>query len=166
MRTRRPNGFTLVEILIVVVILGILAAIVVPQFTNASNEAVKGALQSQLQTIDSQIELFRVQHQGAYPTDETALADGETAMGAGTDEASGFGWGVMVSNKYLKDAPLNGYTGSKVIEAGDQADSLGATRESTQGWFFDNSAGFLVFAAGYDPSTNLLAHEEGFPSGG
>src|SRR5689334_18593447 len=36
---RKPRGFTLVEILIVVIILGILAAIVIPQFTNASNDA-------------------------------------------------------------------------------------------------------------------------------
>ena len=55
MRMRARTGFTLVEILIVVVILGILAAIVVPQFTQASSEAIKGALQSQLQTINSQI---------------------------------------------------------------------------------------------------------------
>lgn len=167
MRTRRPNGFTLVEILIVVVILGILAAIVVPQFTNASNEAVKGALQSQLQTIDSQIELFRVQHQGALPNDDTSFtaaetAEGAVAVGSGTDEASGFGWGIMVSSKYLKEAPFNGYTGSAVIAAGDEADSLAATRDTDEGWYFDDSAGFVVFAAGYEPETNLLAHEEGF----
>ena len=39
MRNRVSKAFTLVEILIVVVILGILAAIVIPQFTNASQEA-------------------------------------------------------------------------------------------------------------------------------
>ena len=38
---RKPRGFTLVEILIVVIILGILAAIVIPQFTNASTDARK-----------------------------------------------------------------------------------------------------------------------------
>ena len=49
-RTRRA-GFTLVEILIVVIILGILAAIVIPQFTNASQDARESSLLSQLQTL-------------------------------------------------------------------------------------------------------------------
>ena len=64
---KRNTGFTLVEILIVVVILGILAAIVVPQFTSASQSAVKGAIQSQLQTISSQVELYRVKETGRVP---------------------------------------------------------------------------------------------------
>jgi general secretion pathway protein G len=68
----RPNqkhrGFTLIEILIVVVILGILAAIVVPQFTNASQEATSSSIRSQLQTLRGQIELFRVRNGGTLPT--------------------------------------------------------------------------------------------------
>jgi general secretion pathway protein G len=59
---RAKSGFTLVEILIVVVILGILAAIVIPQFTNASTEARESALVSNLQSVRSQIELFKIQH--------------------------------------------------------------------------------------------------------
>ena len=47
----RKSGFTLVEILIVVIILGILAAIVIPQFTNASQDARNSSLLSQLQTL-------------------------------------------------------------------------------------------------------------------
>lgn len=59
---KAKSGFTLVEILIVVVILGILAAIVIPQFTGASTEAKESALRSDLQAIRSQIELYKIQH--------------------------------------------------------------------------------------------------------
>jgi len=62
------RGFTLVEILIVVVILGILAAIVIPQFTQASTEAKQNSLCSDLQTLRSQIELYKVQHNDVAPT--------------------------------------------------------------------------------------------------
>src|SRR3954463_14664633 len=72
-RTRSNKGFTLVEILIVVIILGILAAIVIPQFTNASQDARKSSLSSQLQTLRSQIELYKMQHKDTFPT-ATGLA--------------------------------------------------------------------------------------------
>ena len=67
MYRRNSKGFTLVEILIVVIILGILAAIVIPQFTNASTDAKKNSLTSQLQTIRSQIELYKLQHNELLP---------------------------------------------------------------------------------------------------
>jgi general secretion pathway protein G len=70
------RGFTLVEILIVVVILGILAAIVIPQFTQASTEAKQNSLCSDLQTLRSQIELYKVQHNDNPP----ALATFENQM--------------------------------------------------------------------------------------
>ncbi len=63
----RKGGFTLVEILIVVIILGILAAIVIPQFTNASQDARKSSVSSLLQTIRSQIELYKIQHGDTLP---------------------------------------------------------------------------------------------------
>ena len=71
--SKSNKGFTLVEILIVVIILGILAAIVIPQFTEASNEARDSALVSDLQTLRSQIELYKIQHLGdALPGAGTA----------------------------------------------------------------------------------------------
>jgi general secretion pathway protein G len=73
------RGFTLVEILIVVVILGILAAIVIPQFTGASTEAKLSSLVSDLQSMRSQIELYKLQHNEAVPS-FTDAADPTGAM--------------------------------------------------------------------------------------
>ena len=66
-RGNKKTGFTLVEILIVVIILGILAAIVIPQFTNASTEARWSSTASLLQTLRSQIELYKLQHGDTLP---------------------------------------------------------------------------------------------------
>lgn len=66
-RTAR-RGFTLIEILIVVVILGILASIVIPQFTNASDQAAVSQARTQLQSMRSQCQLFRAQY-GYLPGD-------------------------------------------------------------------------------------------------
>ena len=65
-RTNR-KGFTLIEILIVVIILGILAAIVIPQFTNASKEAKQSALVTMVQSLRSQIALYKLQHNDNLP---------------------------------------------------------------------------------------------------
>jgi general secretion pathway protein G len=65
----RKSGFTLVEILIVVIILGILAAIIIPQFTDASTDAKQSSLDSNMQTLQSQFELYKVQHNDQYPWD-------------------------------------------------------------------------------------------------
>jgi len=61
------KGFTLIEILIVVIILGILAAIVIPQFSSASTQARTSALQSTVQTLRSQVALYKLQHGDTLP---------------------------------------------------------------------------------------------------
>src|SRR4051812_39621912 len=66
-RHRRHAAFTLIEILIVVVILGILAAIVVPQFTNASTMTRENSLKDDLRYIRSQIVVFRAHHRDVSP---------------------------------------------------------------------------------------------------
>ncbi|MBN1844899.1 MAG: prepilin-type N-terminal cleavage/methylation domain-containing protein [Sedimentisphaerales bacterium] len=81
----RASGFTLIEILIVVIILGILAAIVIPQFTEASSEARESTLVSNLQTLRSQIGLYKVQHNDEYPDTTQTSAEYEACMTSKTD---------------------------------------------------------------------------------
>ncbi len=59
---RRQSGFTLVELLIVAIILAILAAIVIPQFTETTTDARQSALRANLSAIRGAIALYRQQH--------------------------------------------------------------------------------------------------------
>ena len=63
-RRSRSHGFTLIEILIVVVVLGILAAFTVPQFSNATTQAEDAAAHSQLNVLRGQMALYWV-HEGS-----------------------------------------------------------------------------------------------------
>jgi general secretion pathway protein G len=108
--TRSPKGFTLVEILIVVIILGILAAIVIPQFTNASQNARESSLQSTLQTLRSQIQLYKLQHGDALPD----LVTDWTPLTAGTS----YGNPSQTFGPYMQSIPVNPMNGnSNVINA-------------------------------------------------
>ena len=68
------RGFTLVELLIVVIILAILAAIVIPQFSSSTTDANEAALDSNLNALRSAIELYKAQHNGVYPGAVAATA--------------------------------------------------------------------------------------------
>ncbi|MBT3199163.1 MAG: prepilin-type N-terminal cleavage/methylation domain-containing protein [Phycisphaerales bacterium] len=92
------KGFTLVEILIVVIILGILAAIVVPQFTEASSDAKLSNLTTNLQAIRAQLELYRLHHNGVYPAD---VAVGLTTKTDSDGNAGG------IYGPYMQQFPAN-----------------------------------------------------------
>lgn len=140
MRNTVRKAFTLVEILIVVVILGILAAIVVPQFTSASEDAQIGNVETQLQTIRQQIELFRVRHNGDYPG--IGGYSGELSAGALED------WGdfetngdlSMVSPDYLRSAPLNPRTGTVTVALENATAAAVPVASGDDGWWYNPEA--------------------------
>ncbi len=144
MRTRRTisKAFTLVEILIVVVILGILAAIVVPQFTNATQDAQGGNIQSQLKTLQNQIELYAARNNGAYPPAATF-------------------WDTLIQGGYIKAAPKNpAYTGAGDPSSITVADATGSAAAA---WVFTTSGAAApllpnnLYASNFNESTGRVS---------
>ncbi len=75
----KSKGFTLVEIMIVVAIIALLAAIAIPNLLRARMAANESAAQATLKTLSTACETFAVQNNGAYPANLLAL----TAPAAG-----------------------------------------------------------------------------------
>ena len=137
--SRTKRGFTLVEILIVVIILGILAAIVIPQFTNASSSAKVSSVQSTLQSIRSQIELYKIQHTDTPP----ALTLMWTALTGPTDTTGNTSTtvgGVFVNGPYLQQVPSNPMNGKSAIESV-------AAASTADGWYYTVNGGTYTFLA-------------------
>ncbi len=127
------KAFTLIEILIVVIILGILAAIVVPQFTSATEDAQLSSAKSTLQTVRSQIELYRVRNNGNYPAFPFA-ATVTSPGGWGDDTNNGF-----IGNDYMRSEPMNPRTGTSTVVAGTRAAALAFAASGDDGWFWDGA---------------------------
>jgi len=71
-RLHRQAGFTLIEVLVVVVILGLLAALIVPRIMDRPDEARVVAAKSDITAIMSALKLYRLDN-GTYPTTEQGL---------------------------------------------------------------------------------------------
>ena len=115
---RHRQGFTLVKVLIVVVILGILAATVLPQFTTANTDAQQAALVQNLQTLRSQIMLYKFQHGNVAPAfGATTSITFTNAMLLSTDSKGNTGAiGTLPYGPYLVgQIPANPFTGGKGI---------------------------------------------------
>jgi len=136
---RAKQGFTLVEILIVVVILGILAAIVIPQFTEASTEAKLSSLCSDLQTTRSQLELYKVQHNDLLPLPEAGGATWNRMTQytdiAGTVAAAKSA--VFCYGPYLMKVPVNQFNDKTTVGVD------GTAGDNSDGWNLISATGLL-----------------------
>jgi len=147
---KAKSGFTLVEILIVVVILGILAAIVIPQFTEASTEAKLSSLCTDLQTVRSQIELYKVQHNDVAPAFATFVAqmttysDIDGATNATKDPANGFIYGP-----YLQKIPVNQFNDKQDVNGNGTLDNTGLSND-VGSWEYDPTTGIIHADDSYD----------------
>jgi general secretion pathway protein G len=71
-RTRRQRGFTLIEVMVVIAILGILAALIVPKIMSRPDEARRVAAKQDIATVMQALKLYRLDN-GRYPTQDQGL---------------------------------------------------------------------------------------------
>jgi len=133
------NAVTLVEVLIIAMVLGVLAMVVVPQFSSADTDSRITMLQSNLADIRTQIRLYRRQHAGTFPSADRFVEqmtrpsrrDGTTGDAATEDFPFG---------PYLLAIPENPCTGGNSVGSGPMA---------TSDWFYDERTG--EFRANHHP---------------
>jgi general secretion pathway protein G len=130
--SRTRTGFTLVEVLMVAVILAILAVVVVPQFSDASTDVKTSALRATLQTVRSQLELYKAQHNGSYPPAPVGGVWKE--MTQKTNVSGATGGSDAKYGPYLQTMPINPV---------DDTTDVASAQDGTNGWAYDPSTGVL-----------------------
>ena len=73
-RSFRKKGFTLVEIVLVIVLIGILGAIIVPKFAGQTDKAKIAATKANIESIRSAIRMYQADHDGVPPNNMGDLA--------------------------------------------------------------------------------------------
>ena len=135
-RSVRQSGFTLVEVLIVVVIMAILAATIIPQFSDSTRDAKVSTTTFNLHTLRSQIELYKTQHNGVVPSgtlvELTVNTDADGNQGTG----STFPYGP-----YIREIPDNPFTNSNAITVIANDPAVAGDVTGNTGWLFNTTTG-------------------------
>jgi prepilin-type N-terminal cleavage/methylation domain-containing protein len=134
MQTKR-TAFTLVEILIVVVIMAILAATIIPQFTMSQQDAQISTATFNLQGLRSQIELYKAQHGGTPPLTLDKLTVRTNSSGTTGTDATAYPLGPYMLR--LPENPFNNKTGVDTLTTYPPT-AAGAT---TAGWLYHSTSG-------------------------
>lgn len=141
MNTKRGrSAFTLIEVLIVVVIMAVLAATVIPQFTSSTKDAQNSTVEFNARTLRAQIELYKAHHNGEYPavTDDSLpqLTSRTNASGVTGTDATAYPFGP-----YVAEIPKNPFNNKNTVKAvtGD-APTTGVAGDDF-GWQYNEETG-------------------------
>jgi prepilin-type N-terminal cleavage/methylation domain-containing protein len=142
MLTHRRSGFTLVEILIVVVIMAVLAATIIPQFADSTKDAKTSSLKFNLHTLRAQIEFYRQQHDGKLPTGTLV------ELISKTDTSGTVGTGAThILGPYVMEIPDNPFTGKNSVKVITNSPAAvgDVTANNAGGWLYNATTG-QIFA--------------------
>ena len=107
---KKRKGFMLLELIIVVAIIGILAAVAIPNLVGMTDEAKVAKIQSDLSTIGTAMEVYHVKKGGTYPADLSVLAGDDGYLKKVPDPPTGAGTYTIVGDKGEVTCTFNGVT--------------------------------------------------------
>ena len=158
------KGFTLVELIIVIIILGILAALAIPQFMTSTADAKESTLKGDLAVLRNAINLYYHEHDNTYPGakkedgsgDDTLAADNpaaflnqmtqytdKTGKTSASRDAANYPYGPYLTA--MPDNPLAA-TGADAdgVSVTDDAARLAVTASPTTGWKYSKATGQII----------------------
>lgn len=117
---KNAYGFTIVELLIVIVIIGVLAAITIVAYNGIQGRAEYSRMKSDFGTLQTALELYKAEHDGAYPNSADCVAtSGETNY-----EHEWCGWSQGVNDSFIPGlAPTYIKTTPSLSKRTDTADT-------------------------------------------
>ncbi len=131
----KTQAFTLLEVLIVVIILGVLAGIVIPLLGNSSDDARVASVKSDLQTIRSQLQVYRFQHNNVWPATMTLLTLSTNDSGASGAAGTSYPLGP-----YVPTLPTNPFTNTTTVKTiASSTDSN--PKDGTTAWYYNPTTG-------------------------
>jgi len=140
------SGFTLIEVLIVVVIMSVLAATIIPQFASSTNDAKASALKYDLHAFRQSIEIYKLQHSGippaiaasslpglVYATNSSGASNGVTAPDA-----------THTLGPYIQGGslPPNPYDGKNTVSQSAVFPPTATT--AAGGWLYEPTSGQIA----------------------
>ena len=131
------KGFTLVELLIVIIIIAVLAAIAIPKFSNSSQRSKESSLRANLKLVRNAIDLFRADT-GAFPATMAGLT-ASTTSGLSAAAAACTIAATDWRGPYLQAVPVDPVSGS-AMTYGTAAADVGTVKSSATGNGLDGTA--------------------------
>ena len=142
MRKSKPgtSGFTLVEVMIVVVIMAILAGAIIPQYFDSTHDATLSNAEFNLQTLRSQIGMYQFQHAGSLPS--LSLVE----LTSTTDQFGNLGTGAVYAyGPYIGSVPTNTITQSNTVVVAPSGGVMPTAVVVGAGWQYDVGTGKIWF---------------------
>ena len=142
-RSSRSKAFTLVEVLIVVVIMAVLAATIIPTFTDASGEAKISSGKTNVSTLRSLIALYKSQHSSGFPPNTGAIPFESSLTKKSKSDHTIDATGAY--GPYVQDFPVDPFANAKAVAVSTDNPIVVPANTTTGGYIYNSLTGEIRY---------------------